>query len=122
MLLKTFYSQDVIDPLGIIGPKEFEFTICFVIECRNAENVKEKYYEMLDFFSQFCDRDRLYAATFIIFIHKMFEYVFAKQDNMYLAKWTMNAIKTIFYKSDEWRENDAKGMPLLLRENAESWM
>ena len=104
-----------IDPLGIIGPPDFEYTIPFVIECRKVENVQDKYFEMLDFFSQYCDRERLYAATFIIFVHKMFEYIFAKQDNMKLAGWTRDAIINIFYEGDEWKKDGLDGMPVMLR-------
>lgn len=105
----------VIDPLGIIGPKEYEYTISFIIECRKTQNVKNKYFEMLDYFSEYCERQRLYAATFIIFVHKMFEYVFTKQDNFKLANWTCNAIKEIFYDADEWKKDGKEGYPILLR-------
>ena len=87
-----------IDPLGIIGPKEFEYTIGFVIEERaRPEAFMEIHREMMEYFSRYCDRKRLLAALFITWVHKMDEYVFAKNDDQKLAKWSLEVIEKIFY-------------------------
>ena len=107
-----------IDPLGIIGPKEFEYTIGFVIEEKaRPEAFLEIHEEMLDFFSKYCDRKRLLAALFITWVHKMDEYVFAKNDDQKLAKWSLGVIEKIFYDGDGGiREKDGgSAVPEILR-------
>ena len=87
-----------IDALGIIGPKEFEFTLNFIIETRaQPDRIVELHDEMLDYFSEYCDRKRLLAALFITWVHKMDEYVFSKNDDQQLARWCLGVIEKIFY-------------------------
>ena len=87
-----------IDALGIIGPKEFEFTLNFIIEARACpDRYIELHREMLDYFSEYCDKKRLLAALFITWAHKMDEYVFSKNDDQKLAKWCLGVIENIFY-------------------------
>ena len=90
-----------IDALGIIGPKEFEFTLSFIIEARECpDRINELHNEMLEYFSKYCDRKRLLAALFITWVHKMDEYVFSKNDDQKLARWCLGAITKIFYDGD----------------------
>ena len=87
-----------IDALGIIGPKEFEFTLAFIIESRaKPDCYRELHAEMFEYFSKYCDRKRLLAALFITWVHKMDEYVFSKNDNCRLAEWCLMAITNLFY-------------------------
>lgn len=106
-----------IDPLGIIGPKEFEYTIGFVIEMKaRPEAFMEVHREMLDYFSRYCDRKRLFAALFVTWVHKMDEYVFAKNDNQKLAKWSLDVIEKIFYAENDTLERTEKSaMPEILQ-------
>lgn len=111
-LLRTKTGIMAIDPLGIIGPEEFEYTIPFIIEAKaDMQDIIRKQEELLDFFSEFCNRKRLYAALFIMWVHKMDEYVFVKHDNFKLAKWTIECIKKFFYEKDEWKLDGKLGWP-----------
>lgn len=97
-ILKGVDGIYAIDALGIIGPKEFEFTLNFIIEARAcSDSYKELHCEMMDYFSEYCDRKRLLAALFITWVHKMDEYVFSKNDDQKLAKWCLGVIENIFY-------------------------
>ena len=106
-----------IDPLGIIGPKEFEYTIGFIIESKACpESFLEIHREMMAFFSQYCDRKRLLAALFITWIHKMDEYVLSKNDDQKLATWSLGVIERIFYDGDLSLDSaDASPIPVALR-------
>jgi 2-C-methyl-D-erythritol 4-phosphate cytidylyltransferase len=107
-----------IDPLGIIGPKEFEYTIGFVIEEKaRPDEFIEIHREMLEFFSKYCDRKRLLAALFITWVHKMDEYVFAKNDDQKLAKWSLGVIEKIFYAGDGGilEKDEESAVPEILR-------
>lgn len=100
-LLRCYDSIKAIDPLGVIGPKEFEYTINFVIEAKaNLDRPTKTHQMMLDYFSAYCDRERLYAAVFITWVHKMDEYVFVKHDNFKLATWVADYIRTIFFNGN----------------------
>ena len=100
-ILKGIDGIYTIDALGIIGPKEFEYTLNVVIEARAyPERYVELHHEMLDYFSEYCDRQRLLAALFITWVHKMDEYVFSKTDEQKLAKWCLGVVEKIFYAGD----------------------
>ena len=102
-----------IDPLGIIGPKEFEFTIAFVIEEKaHPEAFLEVHREMMEYFSQYCDRKRLLAALFVTWVHKMDEYVFAKNDDQKLATWSLGVIEKVFYGGDSCSLDSAGASPV----------
>ena len=88
-----------IDPLGIIGPVEFEFTLSFIIEsCASPDCYREIHNEMLEYFSKYCKKKRLLAALYITWVHKMDEYIFSKKDNCSLAEWCLKAIIDLFYE------------------------
>ena len=111
-----------IDPLGIIGPMEFEFSLGFVIECRaNPDECVSLHATMLDYFSSYCDKKRLLAAVFVQWVHKMDEYVFSKRDNRRLAEWCLKTIKTLFYHDGEISCDAETGLaiPITLGTNAE---
>ena len=92
-ILKGADGIYAIDALGIIGPKEFEYTLNFIIEARAyPDRYVELHHAMLD-----CDRKRLLAALFITWVHKMDEYVFSKSDEQKLARWCLGVIEKIFY-------------------------
>ena len=92
----------VIDPLGVVGPKEFEYTLGFIVEAKLCpEKVLEIHNDMLTYFSAYCDKKRLLAALFITWVYKMDEYVFSRQDEMQLAGWCLSVIKAIFYNIGE---------------------
>lgn len=115
-LLRSRKGIVAIDPLGIVGPKEFEYTISFVIEAKaDSSNVILKQERLFEFFSRYCDRERLYAAVFIMWVHKMNEYVFVKHDNFKLAQWTITCIKEMFFDKDEWKMDGKSGWPKGLR-------
>ena len=100
-ILKGIDGIYAIDALGIIGPKEFEYTLNFIIEARAyPDRYVELHNEMLDYFSEYCDRKRLLAALFITWVHKMDEYVFSKTDEQKLAKWCLGVVEKIFYAGD----------------------
>lgn len=115
-LLRENGKITAIDPLGIVGPKEFEYTIPFIIETKaHMENLLSKHRELFEFFSKYCCKERLYAAVFIMWVHKMEEYVFVKHDNFKLAKWAVESIKKLFFDDGEWELFDKAGWPKELR-------
>lgn len=90
----------VIDPRGTIGPEEFEYTIQFITELReDIENtkLKENYAAMLKYFSAFVDRNRLIAALYVFWVHKLSDYTFHKNDNFRLAGWCKDCIQKLFF-------------------------
>lgn len=97
-LLSDYGKIKAIDPLGVIGPKEFEFTISLIIEAKSGrQDPLKNYQDMMKFYSRYCDYDRLKAAAFITWVHKMDEYVFVKHDNFFLAEWCAEMIHEIFH-------------------------
>lgn len=96
-ILKSKDFLKAIDPLGVIGPKEFEFTIALLIEmkCHSDYDI-EDFNKMIDYFSAFCDKDRLMAASFITWVHKMNEYTFVKHDDYCLSNWAAEMIEKLF--------------------------
>ena len=50
------------------------------------------------------EKDRLMAAAFITWVHKMDEYVFVKHDNFVLAEWCAKMITDIFFDGRDYRE------------------
>lgn len=96
-ILRSYNSLVAIDPLGVIGPKEFEFTISLIVETSGVENGIELHKKMLDFYSKYVDINRLKAAAFITWTHKMNEYIFSKKDNFEKAYWASNMIRDIFF-------------------------
>lgn len=104
-LLSCGDGMKAIDPLGVIGPEEFEYTISLIIEAKSGRpDPLKTYAEMMKFYGNFCDERRLRAAAFITWVHKMDEYIFAKQDNFALAKWCAKMITDIFFEEKDWRE------------------
>lgn len=100
-LLQSMDGIVAIDPLGCIGPKEFEYTIEVVIETRQSSDPLKTYKQLFDLFCNFVEPERLAAALFFIFVHKMDEYVFVKHDNYVMASWALNMIKKLFFLEDE---------------------
>lgn len=102
-ILRGAYGVNVIDPLGIIGPKEFEFAISFVIELRNLSglSVRERYLEMLDYFSVYCPRHRLEAAVFFTWVYKIEEYIFSKNDNYKMLDAAIESLNNVFFNGIE---------------------
>ena len=90
-----------IDPLGCIGPKEFEYCIEVVIETRQSKEPIECYKQLFKLFSQFVDPERLAAALFFIYVHKMDEYVFVKHDHYEMASWALGMIKKLYFTEEE---------------------
>lgn len=114
----THYNEVMaIDPLAIVGPREFEFTISFVIETK-ADRLKsaETFWRMFHYFTRYCDPMMLYFALFFTWVHKMDEYVFVKHDNFQEATWAAEMIKSIFFSGDDCSED--KDYYDSLRENA----
>ena len=96
-LLSDYNKIKAIDPLGVIGPKEFEFTISLIIEAKSDwPDPLKVYHDMMKFYERYCDAERLKAAAFITWVHKMDEYVFVKHDNFVLANWCAEMIQKIF--------------------------
>ena len=96
-LLSDYGRIKAIDPLGVIGPKEFEFTISLIIEAKSDwQDSLKVYRDMMEFYSRYCSKERLSAAAFITWVHKMDEYVFVKHDNFVLARWCAEMITKIF--------------------------
>lgn len=92
----------LIDPLGIKGPKEFEYIISIFIEVRaKPERCKEIFNEMLTFFSKYCESNSLYIAAFILWVHKMNEYVFSQKDKFVRARTTIETMKRLFFDEKE---------------------
>ena len=104
-LLRYNESIKAIDPLGIVGPKEFEFAISFIIEAKAAasDKVLEVHNRMLDFFSRYCNRETLNMAVFILWVHKLNEYIFTRHDNFALATWTLDTIMKIYPDCNNWK-------------------
>ena len=101
-LLSSSDSIIAIDPLGVIGPKEFEFTISILIESKaNVGKECEIIEKMLNHYSEYCDSVRLRAALFITLVHKMNEYVFSKYDEYALAKWVGGLIERYYFKGSD---------------------
>ena len=86
-----------IDPLGCVGPKEFEYTIEVVIETRQSKDPIKCYKELFSLFSNFVEAERLAAALF----YKMDEYVFVKHDRYEMASWALNMIKELYFTVEE---------------------
>ena len=108
-ILRSTEGLNVIDPLGIIGPKEFEFTIPFIIELRNksGKDARDKYLEMLDYFSKYCDRNRLEAAVFFTWVYKAEEYVFAKNDDYKMLDEAIKALEDAMFEGESLTEERA---------------
>jgi len=101
-LLRCYDGVKAIDPQSVVGPKEFEYTINFVIEAKaNPDKLREMHDVMMDYFSRYCDRKRLYMAVFVMWVHKMDEYVFVKHDNFKLASFAADYIRNIFFGGDK---------------------
>lgn len=90
-----------IDPLGCIGPKEFEYCIEVIIETRQSKDPITCYQQLFALFSNFVEPERLAAALFFIYVHKMDEYVFVKHDHYKMASWALNMIKKLYFTEDE---------------------
>ena len=100
-LLRCYDKVRAIDPMGVVGPKEFEYVISFVIEAKsNPDRLREMYDVMMDYFSKYCDRKRLYMALFIMWVHKMDEYIFAKHDDFKQANFSADYIRNSFFAGD----------------------
>lgn len=102
-ILRGSHGVNVIDPLGIIGPKEFEFTIPFIVELRSMSGLsaRDKYLKMLDYFSVYCDRNRLEAAVFFTWVYKIEEYIFSKNDNYKMFDKAIGALNDVFFDGIE---------------------
>lgn len=100
-LMQSANGIVAIDPLGCIGPKEFEYCIEVVIETRQSKEPIECYKQLFKMFSNFVDPERLAAALFFIFVHKMDEYVFVKHDHYEMASWALDMIKKLYFTEDE---------------------
>lgn len=96
-----------IDPLGVIGPREFEYTIAMIIEAKaNRKKSVETYWDTFHYFEKYSSAQKLYAASFFTWVHKMDEYVFVKHDNFQEAQWAVNMIKTIFFEGKACKKAD----------------
>ena len=103
-ILKCYDELRAIDPMGVLGPKEFEWPIVFITEAKaDPEHVTDVHSRLLDYFGVYCDKDRLNAAAFILWVHKMDEYIFAKNDNGQTAEWAYRAILDVYYGGQEER-------------------
>ena len=92
----------IINPKGIIAPFEFEYVIQFVTELpEDTENSKfiESFHSIMKYFTRYADKERLMAALYIFWVHKMNDYVFHKSDNYKLAAWCKNCILKLFFDS-----------------------
>lgn len=104
-----------IDPRGAIGPREYEYVIPFIIEIREQrEKTVELYKEMFEYFSRYCERERLAAALFIFWVYKMDDYVFQKNDQYCLAGWCADSIVKLYFSDYEHAIQEG-AMPELLR-------
>ena len=100
-LLQSENGIVAIDPLGCIGPKEFEYAIEVVIETRQSKTPLQCYQQLFSMFSNFVDPEKLAAALFFIYIHKMDEYVFVKHDHYEMASWALSMIKKLYFTEEE---------------------
>lgn len=106
-ILSNYDQIMAIDPLGIIGPREFEYTIAMIVEGKaDKKKSEEIYWNMFHYFEKYTSPQKLYAATFFTWVHKMNEYVFAKHDGFKEAQWAIDMIKTIFLNGKECKEAD----------------
>lgn len=90
----------VIDPRGTIGPKEFEYVIQFITELREDltnRSIHENYETMLMYFGAYADIERLKAALYVFWVHKLNDYIFHKNDNCKLAAWCKDCLQTLFF-------------------------
>ncbi len=103
-ILSSYDRVYIIDPRGTIAPREFEYVIQFITELREDMenyNLTEKFNEMLDYFSCYCnDKENLKAALFIFWAHKMNDYIFHKNDNYKLARWCKDCLLKLFFCGD----------------------
>ena len=92
-----------IDPMGVLGPWEFEFVIPFVIELREYPDAlnKKLYRTMMDYFTKYVDEKRLSAALFIFWVFKMNDYCFQKNDGFKLAGWCKKVLETVYFDGIE---------------------
>lgn len=100
-LMQSSEGIIAIDPLGCIGPKEFEYCIEVIIETRQSKQPVECYKQLFALFSQFVEPERLAAALFFIYVHKMDEYVFVKHDHYEMASWALDMIKKLYFTEEE---------------------
>lgn len=100
-LMQSVNGIVAIDPLGCVGPKEFEYTIEVIIETRQSKDPIKCYKQLFSLFSQFVDPERLAAALFFIYVHKMDEYVFVKHDHYEMASWALDMIKKLYFTKEE---------------------
>ena len=93
----------VIDPRGTIAPKEFEFVIQFITELRediSNQFLQDNYKKLLDYFSEYVETERLTAALFVFWVHKLNDYIFHKNDNFTLAAWCKDCIQKLFFNDE----------------------
>lgn len=100
-LMQSVDGIVAIDPLGCIGPREFEYCIEVVIETRQSKKPIECYKQLFALFSNFVEPERLAAALFFIYVHKMDEYVFVKHDHYEMSSWALDMIKNLYFTEEE---------------------
>ena len=88
-----------IDPRGTIAPREFEYMIMFMTELReDTEHFDTILYEsMMKFFAKYVNEQRLMAALFVFWVHKLNDYTFHKHDDFKLASWVKECIANLYF-------------------------
>lgn len=92
-----------IDPMGVLGPREFEYVIQFIIELREfPEDLNIPLYDtMMDYFTKYVGYEELSAALFVFWVFKMNDYCFQKSDGFKLAGWCKKCIEKIYFDGIE---------------------
>lgn len=92
-----------IDPRGTIAPREFEYMIMFMTELReNTEQFDSLLYDaMFEFFAKYVDKQRLNAALFVFWVHKLNDYTFHKHDDFKLASWVKECIFRLYFEGED---------------------
>lgn len=93
----------IIDPRGTIAPKEFEYVIQFITELReDIENkcLQYNYEKIFDYFLEYVEQERLTAALFVFWVHKLNDYIYHKDDNFRLAAWCKDCIQKLFFNDN----------------------
>ncbi len=108
------YNDGVIaiDPMGVLGPRAFEYVIQFIIELREfPDDLNIELYDiMMSYFTKYVSYEELSAALFVFWVFKMNDYCFQKSDGFKLAGWCKKCIEKIYFDGVQ-NPSDETAMP-----------
>lgn len=96
-IMKKHDSLVAIDPIGYIAPKEVDIARYMGTElCDGSNNVDKKRREMINYFSQIADKDKLEKILFIDIVFRLHNSLFENDDFVLTDKW-LDVLKNLGY-------------------------